>query len=277
MARIFITGSADGLGLMVGRYLADQSHKEAALAEFSRAVELKPDSAATHYNRGRVLGDLQRYAEARAELLKACQLGPDLADAFYQLGMIERQLLHDAEASVAFKRAVELNPQDANAQFLLGQSLLKLNKSAEAVPVLKKTIEIDPSFSQAYYALFRALAKTNPEESKAYQAKFEALQLQKGVVEHAQALSNFALAAAKSGDWNRAIAQLGEAIQVCGNCDLISVLHRNLGLIDCQAGRLDDGERELRIALRTLSNDPDVLRALQTIQDLRAKSARKTP
>jgi NAD(P)-dependent dehydrogenase (short-subunit alcohol dehydrogenase family) len=27
MARIFITGSADGLGLMVGRYLADQSHK----------------------------------------------------------------------------------------------------------------------------------------------------------------------------------------------------------------------------------------------------------
>ena len=27
MARVFITGSSDGLGLMVGRLLADQGHK----------------------------------------------------------------------------------------------------------------------------------------------------------------------------------------------------------------------------------------------------------
>jgi NAD(P)-dependent dehydrogenase (short-subunit alcohol dehydrogenase family) len=32
MTRVFITGSSDGLGLMVGRHLADQGHQGVPLA-----------------------------------------------------------------------------------------------------------------------------------------------------------------------------------------------------------------------------------------------------
>ena len=97
------------------------------------------------------------------------------------------------------------------------------------------------------------------------------------MLERAETLGNFALIPAKSGNWPEAISKLHEAIQVCGDCEASSLLHKDLGLIECRAGRLDDGEAELRIALRGSPADPDILRALQMLQEVRSKPAVKTP
>jgi hypothetical protein len=46
-------------------------------------------------------------------------------------------------------------------------------------------------------------------------------------------------------------------------------LHKKLGLIDCQAGDLNDGENELLAAKALKPTDPEIRRALQLIAEAR--------
>jgi tetratricopeptide (TPR) repeat protein len=169
---------------------------------------------------------------------------------------------------------VRLDPRNGDAMYLLGQSLQSQGKRDEAVHAWKQTLALDPGHKQALYSLFRALAKTDSQQAAQYRARFEALQEQNGITERARTLSNFALAAAQSGKWDQAIGQLREAIQVCGVCSSLGTLHKNLGLTECEAGRLEDGEKELRLALKEAPGDPEILKPLQVLENLRANSAR---
>jgi len=187
--------------------------------------------------------------------------------------MVERELQHFDEAAKAFGRATQLDPHNTNGEFLLGQTLLKLGRKPEAIAALKKTVEIDPSYSQAYYSLSRALAKTNPEDATLYLKRYEDAQRQDRSTERALTLSNFALQAERAGDTKGAVAQLQEAIQVCGECASLALLHKNLGLIECRAGQLEDGEKELRVALQSLPNDAEILQSLKVLGELRQKAS----
>ena len=73
MARIFITGSSDGLGLMVGRYLADQNHEIVLHARNdARAADAKkalPKAEAV------VVGDLATIAAAKEVAAQVNALG----------------------------------------------------------------------------------------------------------------------------------------------------------------------------------------------------------
>jgi tetratricopeptide (TPR) repeat protein len=131
---------------------------------------------------------------------------------------------------------------------------------------------VDPSNTQATYALLRALNKTSPEEAKLYRESMQRLQAQHDSIDQAQTLSNFALAAAKERKWNEAIDNLQQAIQACGDCRAMPILHKNLGLIECQAGKVDDGEKELLLARKFIPDDPDIERALQLVAQERKKS-----
>jgi hypothetical protein len=51
-----------------------------------------------------------------------------------------------------------------------------------------------------------------------------------------QTLENFAITAQKDGKFDEAVTDMKEAIEICGNCRFIAQLHKNLGLIECQAG-----------------------------------------
>jgi tetratricopeptide (TPR) repeat protein len=258
--------------LNLGIALADQQRSEEALAEFTEAVKLAPGQAGPHYNKGRVLGDLRRYEEALPELQQACKLDATIPDAWFRLGIAQRETQHYPEAVEAFRATLKLNPRQPDASFLLGQSYQTLGKSPEAIGAWKATLEVEPNHAQALYSLSRALSKANPEEATRYRNRFTSLQAQSGATERARTLSNFALAAAKDGRWNDAIAQLNEAIQVCGNCSSGPALHKNLGLTQCQAGRFEDCEKELRSALDDLPGDAEIQQALKLLENMRAKA-----
>jgi NAD(P)-dependent dehydrogenase (short-subunit alcohol dehydrogenase family) len=74
MARVFITGSSDGLGLMVGRFLADQGHRVVLHARNdARAADAKkaaPKAEAV------VIGDLATIAAAKDVARQVNALGP---------------------------------------------------------------------------------------------------------------------------------------------------------------------------------------------------------
>jgi hypothetical protein len=78
------------------------------------------------------------------------------------------------------------------------------------------------------------------------------------------------VASAQAHDLPQAMHELKEAIRACGDCAIKADLHKNLGLIDCQAGNIDEGTRELLIAQRLKPSDPDIEHALALIAQSQA-------
>jgi tetratricopeptide (TPR) repeat protein len=113
------------------------------------------------------------------------------------------------------------------------------------------------------------LAQSDPDESKRFQARFEALQSQKQIMDRAQTLGNFALASAAAHDWPQAISQLQEGIQLCGGCNALGQLHKDLGLIYLHSGNTKDGLRELLEAKKLTPADPDIDKAIRIAQATR--------
>ena len=250
----------------LGFALADLFDMNGALAEFSEAIRLDPNNAVAHYNKGRVLLDLQHNAEAKPELEAATRLDPNAADAWYLLGMISRQAGNTDEAIHEFEQALAAKPDNAEARFMLGQELVRKGDEAGAIAQWRKAIEIRPTYNEAIFSLARLLMKSDPEEAKRLQARFQALQAQQHIMDRAQTLGNFALTSADAHDWPQAIAHLKEALQVCGNCSALPQLHKDLGLIYCHSGDYTNGRRELLEAQKLSPGDQDVAKALHLLQ-----------
>jgi len=249
----------------LGIALADQINLDAALAEFTQAVRLAPNFAPAHYNRGRVLIDLRRNDEAKPDLEAATRLDPSSSGSWYLLGLIAKQAGKGADSILLLERASELDPNNADIHYMLGQELLRQGQSAGAIEQWRKVIQINPQYSEAAYNLARLLRKTNPEEAKRLQDQLEAQQAEQHITDRAQIIGNFALTSADAHDWPKAIAQLKEGIQLCGDCRAKPLLHKDLGLIYCRAGDLKNGRDELLQARKLSPDDPDVAQALRII------------
>ncbi len=252
--------------LNLGIAYADEFNLEGALVEFSEAVNLDPNSVPAHYNKGRVLLDLRRYPDAKPELETAVHLDPQYSEPWYLLGLIEKASGNAAAAVQALQKSAELDPKNPDTLFVLGQELLHNGDLAGAVAHWRKVIEINPEHGEALYNLSRQLAQSDPDESKRFQARFEALQSQKQIMDRAQTLGNFALASAAAHDWPQAISQLQEGIQLCGGCTALGQLHKDLGLIYLHSGDTKNGLRELLEAKKLTPADPDIDKALRIVQ-----------
>jgi tetratricopeptide (TPR) repeat protein len=259
-----------GAHLNLGIALADGFDLKGALAEFSEAVRLDPNNPAARYNKGRVLLDLQRNDEAKPELEAAVHLDPNQAEAWYLLGLISRQADQTDAAIQQFEKAIATKSDYVEAHFMLGQELQHKGDTAGAIKQWRKAIELRPQYNEALYNLARLLKKSNPEEAKNLEARFETLQVQEHITDRASTLGNFALASADAHDWPQAISQLKEAINVCGNCSTLSTLHKDLGLIYCRAGDYNNGRAELLQAQKITPKDPDITQALKAIDTLQA-------
>jgi Tfp pilus assembly protein PilF len=215
-----------------------------------------------------VLLDLQRHQEAKPDLEAATALDPRSTESWYLLGLIARQS-GDTEAAIQrFSQAVALKPDYADALYMLGRELLRKGDSAAAAEQWRKAIEIQPDYGEALYNLARLLAKSNPKDAASFQARFDNLQRQKHVMDRAQTLGNFALASADAHDWPQAIAQLKEGIELCKDCSALPLLHKDLGLIYCRSGDLQNGRAELLAAQKVSPSDPDVAKALHILDSM---------
>jgi hypothetical protein len=82
----------------------------------------------------------------------------------------------------------------------------------------------------------------------------------------AEAIANDGLKDAAAGNWPKAIEQIKTAIERCGACSVMPLLHKDLGLVYCRAGNLKDGKRELLEAGKLLPGDRDIAKALEILQ-----------
>jgi tetratricopeptide (TPR) repeat protein len=248
-----------------------QEDRKNGLHELNEAAGLNPNLAGPHLSLGHFYFEAGDYAKARSELRTAIKLEPTLEDSYYFLALVEKQDNNVALAASLLQKAVALNPGNANAQFLLGQNLEKLGKTGEAIQHWKQAVLADPNQSQALYNLARALNKLHDPDARQYQDCFDALQQRDQVADRVELLRRFALESGKAQNWPQAIAQLKEAVQVCGQCSGAAHLHKNLAYFYQQTGKLSEAQDELEAAVTLDPSDGVAKDALAALRALRAE------
>jgi tetratricopeptide (TPR) repeat protein len=256
--------------------LADSYDLPGALVETSEAVRLAPQSGVAHFYRARVLFDLGRTPEAQPEFEMAYRLVPQLAEPQYFLALINKQEGNFSVAASLLEESVKLKPRNVMAWYLLGQCLEQESETEKAIAAWRQAVAIDPKFSQALFGLARALRPTDRAESDQFMARYAETQKQRQILDNVGTLANNGVVAASAHDWSEAIRQLKDAIAECGDCDVKADLHKKLGLIDCQAGDLDNGEKELLTASGLKPADSEIDRALQLIAQARSEHSGPT-
>jgi tetratricopeptide (TPR) repeat protein len=87
-----------------------------AEADIRKAVELEPGNAQYHFGLGNFyLLAKSEYEQAIAEYDKAIELKPDFALAYFSRGYVFEAQRKFAEALASYKKASELDPDDVNA------------------------------------------------------------------------------------------------------------------------------------------------------------------
>ncbi len=253
--------------------LADSYDLTGALVQTGEAVRLAPQSGVAHFYRGRILYDLSRATEAQRDFETACRLAPLMPEPRYFLALIDKQQGKPQLAAGLFEETVKLQPRNAMAWYMLGQSLEQQSETAKALAAWRNAIAIDPNFTQALFSLARALRSTDQAESEQLMARYNSVQQERRILDRADSLANNGIEAESAHDWPEAIRLLQEAIAACGDCRAKADLHRKLGIIDCQSGDLDNGEKELLAAKALNPDDPVTQAALALIARARSQNS----
>ena len=90
-----------------------------AIADYTKAIELKPDNANAYFNRGLAKKKLQDYRGAIADYNKAIELIPNYANAYNNRGNAKDELKDLDGACLDWSKAGELG--DAGAYDLIKQ------------------------------------------------------------------------------------------------------------------------------------------------------------
>src|SRR6266568_6445601 len=127
-------GGGGGNHMQRGIELAQQKHFDAAVAEFTKAIEANPKDARGYANRGTAYrqgartavaaGDSEgastRYQSALADFSKYVELAPKDAAAYIEHGETQVELKQYDTAVADLNKALELKPNDALALKLRG-------------------------------------------------------------------------------------------------------------------------------------------------------------
>jgi tetratricopeptide (TPR) repeat protein len=246
--------------------LADSGDLESAVAETGTAISLAPHLAIAHLNRARILSDMKKDREARDEFAVAVRVAPGNPDSYFYWSLAERAQGDFTKETELLRKVVKLQPDNVKAHIMLATSLLDQNRTAEATAELRAALAIDPNSAKAIYKLSRALRTTDPEQSKRLRDQFDRLKAQNAIVDQAKALANEAFHEFTVQDWRESVSLYSEALETCGDCEIESALHRDLGLALCRDGQIERGAEELHKALALNPEDRDAAKALEAIR-----------
>jgi len=148
----------------LGVVLRETGRVKEAVAQFEKAVGLKPDFAAARANLGGALAKAGRLDEALVKLRKALESDPGYAPAHCHLGLVLSQR-GDAEGAIReWQSALDLDPKYAEAHFSLGDVLDAQGRTAEALAHWRDGIDLQPNNASVLRRVAWVLA-TSPDWS----------------------------------------------------------------------------------------------------------------
>jgi len=124
-------------------YLMEGEAKQ-AIADYDRAIELRPDYALAYNNRGAAYASMGEYDLAIADFARTIEMRPDDAGGHFNRGA---SYFHQGESDLAiadFGRAIELTPDDAGAYYSRGVAYRDKGECDLAIADYDRAIELKP-------------------------------------------------------------------------------------------------------------------------------------
>jgi tetratricopeptide (TPR) repeat protein len=201
--------------------LAETGDLAAAVAEFSKTLQLVPESAAAAYNVGSGLAALGRASEARGYFEKALTADPNHALSHFQLAAILRST-GNLEASLNhYRSASRLGRNDAEIQLGAGLALVEAGDRAESDALIRRSLELEPEWPNAQAANAWLLAvtadATAEERARAVRLAERAASATRGG--NAGILDALATALASDGQFERAVATARRALTLAASAN----------------------------------------------------------
>lgn len=245
---------------------------EDALADYQRAVTLKPKDAEYLTSLGFALSRISRkqsLEKAQGVLEKALSIDESNADANRLLGTVLRKRFKPKSALDFHVRAVELDPDSAIAYFELGITQNALGQNDEAESSLRESLELNPNDSVAWYALGEVLRITG-KCAPAVTAYEEALKLDP---KHPKAPNKLGVCLYNVGDFDKAEIVLTGLIQ---NYPDDPYPYFNLGMVYEKKDRPHAAIKALKKFIELApSGDGDIKTAKRRIGKLERKIRRR--
>ncbi|MCZ6573263.1 MAG: tetratricopeptide repeat protein [Planctomycetota bacterium] len=249
---------------------------EEALQAHERAIEIDPDHAGAHTNRGLVLQYLDRHEEALAANDRALEIDPDSAVAYYNRGFVLRSLGRHEKVLEAWERSLALDSDQADVWNDKGLSLANLGRYPEALAAYSRALEIDPKYAFAHHNRGNTLLALHklgeavksyteairlaPEDPTPYFSRGNAYrdlhEFEKARADYVKAISfdeNFEAAWTNLGrmlllnlhEPRKALPALQTAVALSPD----AVTHHNLGLVYTALDRYEDAVAEFGLGL----------------------------
>jgi len=222
-----------------------------AVADYQRAVAIKPNLAQAHGQLAQVLAAQGRFDEAEASCLLALKHQPDLLVARQTLGFVLLQQNRPEEAITSFRRELKLAPAAVDTWSNLGTVLQRLGSVEEAEACYQRALELRPDHFDAL-ANLAALHQQNGQLEKAVSASRLALQ---HWPKAARIYNNLAAALLALGNYDEAEEACRQAIAL--DPDML-MAYNNLGNVLRAQGRL---EAAVAVYRQVLALNPGMLHA----------------
>ena len=156
--------------------LAD-AHQALSFLSSLWVLRTDPDSYRSHELRGEALEASGKMDDAVAEYRRALEIKPELQTVHFTIGNIEWRRGHMEEAFAELSQELKINPNDPRAHYESGDILLSENKPNEAEKHFLHALKFAPDLTEAHLALERIasargdtdiailhLNKENPQE-----------------------------------------------------------------------------------------------------------------
>ncbi len=189
---------------------SSEGHKQEAVKEYSKAIELDPSFASAYHNRGILYNDLGEYPKSLKDYSKAIELNPTYVSAYYGRGNTYYDLGEHQKALEDYNKVIELDPSFAFAYNGRGNVYRGFGERQKALEDYNKEIEFDPSFANAYNGrgiIYYDLG----EQQKALEDYNKAIELD---LNYKFAYRNRGLLYSKLGNLEAAVKDYTQAIQL---------------------------------------------------------------
>jgi len=123
---------------------------DAAVKNFEKALNIKPDYIEACFNLGVTHRELGQLNAAVKSYEKALNLKPDYTEAHFNLGNAYKELGQLEDAVMSYEKALSYKPDHANAHNNLGNALSDLGQLDDALKSYQKAVAIQPNFADAH-------------------------------------------------------------------------------------------------------------------------------
>ena len=158
-ASVWIRSSSAPTHVCLGLKLAAENRKDAAMLEFTAAVNMDPSNAPARRFVALTLNESGKTDEALQHAERAAELDPTNAASHYVLSVILARQGQMKYAIGEAQRAVELGPEDLSAYQFLAGCLLELGHADEVINIARNGLAVSPTNPDLHYTLGLVLAK----------------------------------------------------------------------------------------------------------------------